>query len=88
MKNLIFVKILDIKEKKINIFMISITPYNFFRLLKLILLRKKLKGFVFLRSDGFLEYKIRYGIFGYYFIFFDVLCNKKKIKNLICFKKI
>jgi glycosyltransferase involved in cell wall biosynthesis len=82
-----FCKILDIKEKKINIFMISITPYNFFCLLKLILLRKKLKGFVFLRSDGFLEYKIRYGIFGYFLYFLMFCVIKKRLKILSVSKK-
>ena len=75
-------KIKDIKEKEIDIFMISITPFNFFILVKLILLGKKLKGFVFLRSDGFLEYKVRYGFFGYYFYFLMFFFIKKKLKIL------
>ena len=38
-ENFNFCKVQDIKEKNINIFMISITPFNF-SLLKLVLLRK------------------------------------------------
>ena len=76
-----FCEIKNINKKDLNILMISITPYNFFSLIKLILLKKKIKGFVFLRSDGFLEYKIRYGFFGYilYFIMFYLIKKKLKI---------
>ena len=90
-ENFNFCKVQDIKEKNINIFMISITPFNFLSLLKLVLLRKKIKGFVFLRSDGFLEYQIRYGFIGYllYFFMFYIIKNKLKIlsvsKNLNMF---
>ena len=65
-----------------NVLMISITPYNFFSLLKLYLseFREKIKGYVFLRSDGFLEYKIKYGVLGYFFYFFMfyIISNRKK----------
>jgi len=77
-----FCKISNIKEKSINIFMVSITPFNFFSLLRLALLGKKFKGFIFLRSDGFLEYKIRYGILGYYFYYIMFLFIKKRLKIL------
>jgi len=77
-----FCKINNIKEKNINILMISITLFNFISLIKLVFLGKKLKGFVFLRSDGFLEYKIRYGIVGYYFYYFMFFIIKKKLKVL------
>ena len=57
-----------ILEKKINILLISITPYNFFVLFYLSIIKKvDIKGFVYLRSDGFLEYKYRYGLLGYFF---------------------
>ena len=61
--------------------MISITPFNFFVLIKMIFFKKKIKGFVFLRSDGFLEYKIRYGFFGYilYFAMFHIIKTKLKV---------
>ena len=64
----------NIQEKKINLLMISISPYNFFILLKLIfLLNKDVKGYVYLRSDGYLEYKIRYGFLIYYYSMMDLL---------------
>ena len=77
----------DIKDNPLNIFMISITPYNFFCLIYLFLFkRKKLKGFVYLRSDGFLEYKIRYGILGYYI--YKIMFNfvTKNLKIISCCK--
>jgi len=77
-----FCKINNIKEKNINIFMISITLFNFISFLKLLFLGKKLRGFVYLRSDGFLEYKIRYGFLGYYFYYLMFFFIKKKLKIL------
>ena len=62
----------DINEKKINILLISITPFNFFAFFYLLMFKNiDLKGFVYLRSDGFLEYKYRYGILGY--LFYDLM---------------
>ena len=77
-----FCKIANIQDNDINIFMISITPFNFLCLLRLMLLGKKIKGFVYLRSDGFLEYKIKYGLIGYYFYFLMFYMVKKKLKLL------
>ena len=82
-------KLIDVKEideNKINILMISITPFNFITLLKLIYSGKKIRGFVYLRSDGFLEYKIRYGLLGYYIYFFMFNIIKKYLKILSCSK--
>ena len=75
-----FCEMKNINSKDLNILMISITPFNFFSLIKLIFLKKKVKGFVFLRSDGFLEYKIRYGFIGYFFYFLMFYFIKKKLK--------
>ena len=72
----------QIKEKKLNFLMISITPYNFLIFLYLLIFKKKnINGFVYLRSDGFLEYKYRYGMIGYftYFLMFKLISNKLKI---------
>ena len=79
-----FSKISNISDKEINILMISISPFNFFSLLKMIFFGKKIKGYVYLRSDGFLEYKFRYGKLGYfiYFLMFNII--KKKLKILSC----
>ena len=77
----------DIEEKHINILLISISPFNFFALFYLSFIKNiKIKGFVYLRSDGFLEYKFRFGILGYlfYFIMFNFI--KKKVTILSCSK--
>ena len=76
----------DIDEDIINVLMISITPFNFLTLIKLIFSGKKIRGFVYLRSDGFLEYKIRYGILGYYSYYFMFCIIKKYLKILSCSK--
>ena len=60
--------------------MISISPYNFFFFFLLYLKNLNFNGFVYLRSDGFMEYRIKYGILGYYFYFF-MFFFIKKIKN-------
>ena len=83
-----FCKIKKIEENEINIFMVSITPYNLICLLRLMLLGKKVKGFVYLRSDGFLEYRIKYGLIGYYFYFLMFYMIKKKLKLLSVSKKL
>ena len=75
------------KDEKMNVLMISITPYNFFSLLKLYLSGEKITGYVFLRSDGFLEYKIKYGVLGYFFYFFMFYIISKKLKILSVSKK-
>ena len=74
-----------ILEKKINILLISITPYNFFVLFYLYIIKKvDIKGFVYLRSDGFLEYKYRYGLLGYLFYYLMFYFITKKLKTISC----
>ena len=47
--------------------MISITPFNFLKMLYLnFKLKTKIQGYVYLRSDGFKEYQNKLGIIGYY----------------------
>ena len=85
--NLNYCRFDKINEKKINIFVVSITPYNFFVLFYLLLIKRvNLNGFVYLRSDGFSEYKIRYGIFGYYIYYLMFSLIKKRLKILSCSK--
>ena len=74
-----------ILEKKINILLISITPYNFFVLFYLYIIKKvDIKGFVYLRSDGFLDYKYRYGLLGYLFYYLMFYFITKKLKIISC----
>ena len=80
-------KVKKIKEKKINILMISISPFNFFIFILLYLKNINFNGFVYLRSDGFMEYKIKYGFIGYFFYFFMFYFINKKLKIISCSKK-
>ena len=81
-KHFNFSKIL---EKKINILLVSITPFNFFVLFYLSIIKKTdIKGFVYLRSDGFLEYKYRYGLLGYLFYYLMFYLITKKLKIISC----
>ena len=61
--------------------MISITPYNFIIYQFIKLFNKKVSGFVYLRSDGYKEYSIKYGYFGriIYHFFESILKNLKLI---------
>lgn len=68
-------------KKKIKIFMISITPRNFFFFL-LLSFSYNLNGFVYLRSDGFKEYKNKFGSFGYFIYGIMINLIKKKLKIL------
>ncbi len=82
-----YLKFNQIKEKKINIFLLSITPYNFFVLFYFLFIKRiNLSGFVYLRSDGFLEYKYKYGLLGYYLYYLMFFLIRKKLKILSCSK--
>ncbi len=86
-KNLKYLNLKKITEKKINIFLVSITPYIFFVFFYLTFIKRiDLKGFVYLRSDGFLEYKYRYGFFGYFFYYLMFSIIKKNLKIISCSK--
>lgn len=76
-----------IKQRKIIV--VSLTPYNFLISFVLILIGVKKKNiFLFLRSDGFIEYKIKFGSIGYlvYWAMFSLL--KKKLTILSCSKSL
>ena len=80
-----FCQLKNINERNINILLISVTPFNFFSLLYLIFIKRvKLKGFVYLRSDGFLEYKYRFGLAGYYLYYIMFSIIKRYLKILSC----
>lgn len=77
------------KRKKTNYLLISITPYSFFAYLLLFAFRKKI--FVYLRSNGYEEYKTILGFFGpliyhvmYTFVTFKsdiITCQKRLVKK-------
>jgi glycosyltransferase involved in cell wall biosynthesis len=76
-------KINEIQNSKVLI--ISLTPFNFliFLILK-ILGAKKENFYLFLRSDGFLEYKIKFGKSGYLIYWFMLTFLKNKLNILSC----
>ena len=69
------------KLKKVNIFMISITPRNFFFLLFSNFIFEDTKGFVLLRSNGHKEYETKFGKIGFWFynLMFDYVIKRLKI---------
>ncbi len=82
-------EILKIKNlvKQRKVLVISLTPYNFFVICILLILGVNKKYIhLYLRSDGFQEYSIKFGIVGklVYYLMLNFL--KKKIKYLDLFK--
>ena len=77
------------KYKEVNYLLISITPYTFFSYLLLFIFRKKI--FVYLRSNGYEEYKAILGFIGplifhvmYTLVTFKsniIICQKRLVKN-------
>ena len=77
------------KNKEVNYLLISITPYTFFAYLLLFIFRKKI--FVYLRSNGYEEYKAILGPIGpliYHIMYISVTfkskiitCQKKLVKK-------
>ena len=68
--------------------MISITPRNIFFYLLLCLLIKDLKGFVYLRSDGYREYEMRLGKLGILIFTIMMKSIKEKLKIISVNKNI
>ena len=81
-------KFFFLRKKKFKVLMVSITPRNVFFYLLLNLLVKNLKGFVYLRSDGYKEYQSRLGRLG--LIIFSLLIKsiKKSFKIISVNKNI
>ena len=76
-----------VPNDKLKVLLISITPYNFFIFIYLKFLKRfPVEGFVYLRSDGFLEYKYRYGFIGYFIYFLMFFVIKKNLKIISCSK--
>ena len=67
------------KEKNANYLIISITPYTFFSYILLFLFRKKF--FVYLRSNGYEEYKAIFGFIGpaIYHVMFKIITFRSDI---------
>lgn len=75
-------KLFDLRKiDNYKIFMISITPFNFFTLLFLKIFNNKTTGYVYLRSDGHKEYFYKYGVIGrvIYSLMFKLVTSSLKI---------
>lgn len=73
-------------QEKINVFMISVTPRNFLFFILLKIFKKKVEGFVYLRSNGYIEYKVKFGLAGQIFYNFMIRYICKFLK-IICVSK-
>lgn len=71
------IKNFNLSNKKDKFLFISITPFNFFVFLFLKLIYRKNFFFLYLRSNGFNEYKIILGNFGklIYYLMFKIIIN-------------
>tara|TARA_Y100001980_G_C14552420_1_gene336627 strand:- start:260 stop:1264 length:1005 start_codon:yes stop_codon:yes gene_type:complete len=80
-KRLTFLKLFKLNLDNKKILMISITPFNLMVFLILKIFHKKIKGHVLLRSDGFKEYQIKFGLIGRFFynIAFSQIIKKLNI---------
>lgn len=77
-----------LRKKKFRVLMISITPRNIFFYLLLCLSVKDLRGFIYLRSDGYKEYEARLGILGILIFAAMMRSIKKKFKIISVNKNI
>ena len=78
-----------LKYKEVNYLLVSITPYTFFAYLLLFIFRRKI--FIYLRSNGYEEYKVILGFIGslifhimYSFVTFKsnvITCQKRLVKK-------
>jgi glycosyltransferase involved in cell wall biosynthesis len=75
------------KIYKSKILIISLTPFNFLISLIFILVGIRKKNiFLFLRSDGFEEYKVKFGHIGFFIYGFMFFILKKNLTILTCSK--
>jgi len=69
------------KNKKINLMILTVTPFNFFIFFLLkIFFKKNLKGKLIILSDGYKEYRYKLGLLGYLIYHFMFSLMKKKLK--------
>ena len=94
LSNTKIVNIFSLFEKKVEIqnskiLIISLSPFNFLVSCLLIILGANKKNiFLFLRSDGYEEYRIKLGIIGYYFYGIMLGFLKKRLNILSCSKSL
>tara|TARA_B100000989_G_scaffold298973_1_gene291539 strand:+ start:1747 stop:2760 length:1014 start_codon:yes stop_codon:yes gene_type:complete len=80
--------IFSFRKKNLKIFMISITPRNFLLYFLLCKFSDTVKGYVYLRSNGHLEYKSKIGTLGYFI--YDIMYKniQKRLKIIKVSKNI
>ncbi len=79
-----FKLLLSLKNKKLKIFMISITPRNLFFFFLIKFFTKNNKGYVYLRSNGHKEYASKIGLIGFfiYSIMLKYIENSLKVVSV------
>ena len=82
----IFLIFKNFNIKNINYLLISINPYTFFSSIILLLFKKNI--FIYLRSNGYEEYKAKYGLLGklIYHIMFILITPKANL--IVCREKL
>ena len=79
----------NLYSNKTKLLMISITPFNVLKLIHInFILKTKIRGYVYLRSDGFKEYRIKYKLLGYFFYGLMFAFFKKFTKIISCSKNL
>ena len=88
-KHINLFKFFENVEKNDKILFISITPFNFINLIFFkIFLKRRVDIYLYLRSDGFKEYRIKYKLLGYFFYGLMFAFFKKFTKIISCSKNL
>ena len=79
----------NLYSNKTKLLMISITPFNVLKMIDInFILKTKIRGYVYLRSDGFKEYQSKLGIIGYYLYYFMFKIVTNNLKIIACSNKL
>lgn len=79
----------NLYSNKTKLLMISITPFNVLKMIHInFILKTKIRGYVYLRSDGFKEYQSKLGIIGYYLYYFMFKIVTNNLKIIACSNKL
>ncbi len=80
-KKISLLDLLRLNKLDFKVFFISITPLNLIYFIILCSLFKGIEGYVYIRSDGYKEYFLKYGSFGKYFydLMYKIINRKLKV---------
>lgn len=88
-KKINFKNLFELKKNfTIKVLVVSITPFNFLNYIILNFFYKNLDGFIYLRSDGYDEYRIKLGKIGFWIYNFMIKFLSKKLKIIKVSKNI